>query len=58
MNRTPASVLDDIEDIMFDIREMNATLESKFLDDLEDTLYLCEKYLNELIDIKEENDQE
>lgn len=57
-NTTPEMILDDITDLQMDIHDMNSIMESQFLQYIEDTLYYCEKYLNELIDIKEENDQE
>lgn len=55
-NIKPEQLIDDVSDLQLEISDINETLESSFLEYIEDILFYCEKYINELIDLKEEND--
>ena len=56
-NIKPEQLLDDVSDLQLEISDINETLESGFLEYIEDILFYCEKYINEYIDLKEENDK-
>lgn len=53
---TPEQLLNDVSELQTEINDINETLNSEFLEYIENILFFCEKYINELIDIKEEND--
>lgn len=53
---SPEQLLDEIDDLMLDIWDIDPMLKCEFLDNIDHTLHYCEKYINELIDLKEEND--
>lgn len=53
---SPEQLLEEISDLMLDIADIDPMLKCEFLENIDQTLYYCEKYINELIDLEEEND--